>query len=471
MGCFTFGVAMSHQSPDRGPIEAPIEVCRSRVMRPSPRCHAGALPAAPNNEAGNRISMTDVSGELVFRRGKKVGKAVYQNRALSKEGLSERLFALLFSGLVYPQIWEDPDVDMEAMELAEGHRIVTIASGGCNILAYLTRSPARIDAVDLNGAHIALNKMKLAAVRHLPSQADLFRFFGEAGIGHNSHAYDRFIAPNLDAASRTYWESRNWRGKRRIATFDGNFYKTGLLGLFIAAGHRVAKLYGVNPAEIMIARGRAEQRRFFDERLAPVFERRLLRFVTSRKSSLFGLGIPPAQYDSLLTSGDGSMAGVLRTRLEKLACDFPLEDNYFAWQAFARRYPKPGEAALPAYLDQANYATIRANADRVAVHHANFTEHLAAKDAGSVDRYVLLDAQDWMSDAQLNALWAEITRTASAGARVIFRTAAEPSLLPGRLSPALLGQWHYEADQSLHYTARDRSAIYGGFHLYVKKPA
>ncbi|TIX29361.1 MAG: DUF3419 family protein, partial [Mesorhizobium sp.] len=78
---------------------------------------------------------------------------------------SERLFAFLFSGLVYPQIWEDPDVDMEAMQLGAGHRIVTIASGGCNILAYLTRSPERIDAVDLNAAHIALNRMKLEAVR------------------------------------------------------------------------------------------------------------------------------------------------------------------------------------------------------------------------------------------------------------------------------------------------------------------
>ena len=64
--------------------------------------------------------MTDLSSELGFRRNRQLGKAVYQNRALSRAGLSERLFALLFSGLVYPQIWEDPEVDMEAMELERG---------------------------------------------------------------------------------------------------------------------------------------------------------------------------------------------------------------------------------------------------------------------------------------------------------------------------------------------------------------
>ena len=130
------------------------------------------------------------------------------------------------------------------------------------------------------------------------------------------------------------------------------------------------------------------------------------------------------------------MASVLKARLEKLACDFPLNDNYFAWQAFARRYPASGEGALPAYLERANYETLKANVGRVAVHHVNFTELLAGKPASSVDRFVLLDAQDWMTDGQLNALWTEITRTASPGARVIFRTAAEESSARSRVRRA-----------------------------------
>ncbi len=53
-----------------------------------------------------------------------------------------------------------------------------------------------------------------------------------------------------------------------------------------------------------------------------------------------------------------------------------------------------------------------------------------------------------MTDAQLNALWTEITRTATPGARVIFRTAAEQSVLPGRVSDALLDQWSYDEEES-----------------------
>lgn len=146
-----------------------------------------------------------------------------------------------------------------------------------------------------------------------------------------------------------------------------------------------------------------------------------------------------------------------------------MRDNYFAWQAFARRYPRPDEGELPPYLQASRYEAIRDNAERVEVHHASFTELLAGKPAASVDRYVLLDAQDWMTDQQLNDLWTEITRTADAGAVVIFRTAAEASILPGRLSTTLLDQWYYDAETSMRLGAEDRSAIYGGFHIYRKK--
>ena len=73
-----------------------------------------------------------------------------------------------------------------------------------------------------------------------------------------------------------------------------------------------------------------------------------------------------------------------------------------------------------------------------------------------------------MTDEMLNELWRQITRTARPRARVIFRTAAESTLLPNRVNPNLLDRWHYDLEFSRTLTARDRSAIYGGFlHLYT----
>ena len=47
----------------------------------------------------------------------RLNEAVRRNRAFSREGLLERLFERLFRGLVYTQIWEDPEVDLEALAL------------------------------------------------------------------------------------------------------------------------------------------------------------------------------------------------------------------------------------------------------------------------------------------------------------------------------------------------------------------
>lgn len=399
-------------------------------------------------------------------------RAVTQNNALSRAGFSERLFAWLFKGLVYPQIWEDPEVDMAALAIEPGHRIVTIASGGCNAMSYLTADPACVEAVDLNRAHVAFNRLKLAAVKNLPDYNAFYRFYGKADDKTNQAAYKRFIRPHLDSESRTYWEKRKWNGRQRISIFWRDLYRHGLLGVFIGMGHRVARLYGIDPRDILKARTMEEQRSFFDTALAPLFEKRMVRWATARKSSLFGLGIPPQQYDALATAGNGDMALVLRSRLEKLACGFPLTDNYFAWQAFGRGYSGNEETGpLPPYLSRSNFETVRARADRMTVQNASYTDFLAAKPAASVDRYILLDAQDWMNDEQLNALWIEITRTAAPNARVIFRTAAEPSLLPGRVAPEILDRWEYQADESRALHDRDRSSIYGGFHLYILKDA
>ena len=411
--------------------------------------------------------MADVAHHAGYRKNRPLKDALLQHKALTRKGLSERLFGLLFSGLVYPQIWEDADVDMQAMELGPKHSIVTIGSGGCNMVAYLSSAPQAIDVVDLNPHHIALNRLKLAAYRHLPTHNDVVRLFGMDQVGTNSASYDMFVAANLDQATRAYWERRSMTGRRRIEVLNGNIYRTGLLGRFIGAGHLLARLHGVNLTDFVKARSLREQRQFFETEIAPLFNKPLIRFITSRKSSLFGLGIPPQQYDELARGAEGgSIAPVLRQRLEKLACHFPLRDNHFAWQAFARRYPATHEGSLPTYLRPENYLTIRDNVERVTVHHASFTELLAKKPTASVDRYVLLDAQDWMTDVQLNELWSEISRTAAPGARVIFRTAAEESVIEGRVAQTLLQRWAYLADRSKELNLRDRSAIYGGFHIY-----
>ena len=197
----------------------------------------------------------------------------------------------------------------------------------------------------------------------------------------------------------------------------------------------------------------------------------LLRWLLKQPASLFGLGIPPAQYDALRGAHADGMADVVDERLERLACGFPIERQLLRLAGVRPplRHERP-TAPLPPYLELRNFQTMRdarAGRGRRAQHRSPII--CARSRPRSLDRYVLLDAQDWMDDGELNALWHEITRTARPGARVIFRTGGRDDD-PARAACAesLLTQWHYERATSRRVHARDRSAIYGGFHLYVK---
>jgi S-adenosylmethionine-diacylglycerol 3-amino-3-carboxypropyl transferase len=400
--------------------------------------------------------------------GEGLRAAVHRSRPLSRAGVLERLFTAAFRRLVYPQIWEDPVVDLEALRLGPSDRVATIASGGCNALSYLTADPAEIVAVDLNGAHVALGRLKLCALKHLPDYESFRRFFADANSRANVAAYDLRLRGRLDAATRAYWDGRPFPHRRRIELFARNIYRFGLLGHCIAAGHTLARLHGCDPRVMLNARSRDEQRALFERHLAPIFDKPLVRWLTRQPASLYGLGIPPAQYQALAGDSEGGIAAVLRQRLERLACDFDISDNYFAAQAFGGRYAEGETASLPPYLQRRHFAVLRERADRLSFVQGSLTQMLDDAPAASFDAYVLLDAQDWMNDQELTALWTQISRTARPGARVVFRTAADERLLPGRVAADALDGWVYHEALSRDLGRRDRSSIYGGFHLYER---
>lgn len=100
------------------------------------------------------------------------------------------------------------------------------------------------------------------------------------------------------------------------------------------------------------------------------------------------------------------------------------------WQAFARGYDVENREAVPAYLRKDVYEAIRIRAARVEVGHASPTEVLGARPARNLHRFVC----------------------------------------PRELPAMLLAPWTYLEAESRAGHARDRSSIYGGFHVYARRP-
>lgn len=401
-----------------------------------------------------------------------VEKAVRPSAVMSRAGLMERVFAYWFDSFVYNQIWEDPKVDMEALELTSSSRIVTIASGGCNVVNYLVKSPESIVALDINQYHIYLTRLKLSALRNLPQHSDFFSFFGCANNALNLRNYQQYIGVNLDEASRAFWEGGSWLHRQvlgpRINYFAKNFYDYAKLGYLLRFVHRLAKIVRRDPSRILAARNMAEQEQVFNETIAPFFDNKLVRMCGKNPLIMFSLGIPPRQYEAMKKEMSGDVIELYRERVKRLTCGFPIGDNYFAWQALSRSYDQEGRRAIPEYLMEHNYGTIKAAEPRVTTEVAPLTGYLKAQAKGSHDRFVLLDSQDWMQPEQIEELWGEIARVGRPGTRIIFRTGASESPVETALSPKLRTRFVYHKLLSQKLFKQDRAAIYGGFHVYVK---
>lgn len=399
--------------------------------------------------------------------------SVTSSRLFTSQGLLQRLFAYWFDAFVYNQIWEDPRVDLEALRIESDSRILTISSGGCNVLNYLGAKPESIVAVDLNRYHIYLLQLKIAAVRSLLSHEDFFAFFGSGKHQSNLDNYKHFIAPVLDADARSFWESNGPVGHlmhgKRINYFEaGGLYNHSRNGYFLRFFHRFSHIVGLKPEELLRAKSPEEQKELFELHIAPFFDSIVIRVVGRLPVTMFGLGIPPQQLEELKQDAGGrSLVDVYRERTRRLACDFPIQENYFAWQAFARNYDTENRNAVPEYLKTENFNLLKSNAHRVLPVVGSVTEQIRSQPRGAFNRFVFLDAQDWMNASTMTDLWQQIAEKAEPGSRIIFRTAGSRSPLDKNLPANLLSKFRYESDLSKDLSARDRASIYGGFHLYT----
>ena len=319
-------------------------------------------------------------------------------------------------------------------------RIVTIASGGCNVMSYLTADPERIVAVDLNATHVALNKLKLAALRHPPRPCLVLPL-----VRRRRHRRQRRRLRPVTCAATSTHHSRLLGADGSAGPSAHHALRARLPPLRPARPlHRRRAI--CSPASTAKTRGAcsppARSRssdRIFRTELAPLFDKRFVRWLLGIRMSLYGLGIPPAQYVSL---SEGASTG--RRRQRAASQNSPAisisRDNYFAWQAFNRAYAPAGRGpASPLSAGRQFRCASGMRAHRVRV-ELDLDDRIPRQPAGRLPSIATSSStpRTGCPTQDLTRLWQQITRTARPGARVIFRTAARESVLPGRLPESLL---------------------------------
>jgi S-adenosylmethionine-diacylglycerol 3-amino-3-carboxypropyl transferase len=137
--------------------------------------------------------------------------------------------AIYARSLVYNTCWEDPAVDLLALDLGPDDTLLVITSAGCNVLDYAVARPRRIHAVDANPRQTALLELKLAGIRRLGYE-DFFAPFGMGVHADFRDLYQDALRRDLWSFARTFWDqcqhwfaqtradfaSRGWPGPWRV---------------------------------------------------------------------------------------------------------------------------------------------------------------------------------------------------------------------------------------------------------------
>jgi S-adenosylmethionine-diacylglycerol 3-amino-3-carboxypropyl transferase len=335
--------------------------------------------------------------------------------AASREGAAIRRIAVGEScddRLFFAQVREDPRLELSALAAHLDGPIAVVASGGCTALSLVAVGATDVTAVDLNRTQNHVVELKAVALAEL-GPAGALGFLG--GVPQSARArattYGQ-LRPGLGRAARAYWDGRP------------GAVAQGVLG----AGVTERFMAGLARA----VRGVVHPRRRIDALLAceTVAEQRELydrSWDTRRWRALFALlcnrFVLRRTYDPGFFSNVGrpSFARHFHDVVEHTLTELPVRDNYFLHHVLRGTYPAAVDGAVPPYLSSAGAVVPGEVRDRLTIVDAAFVEYLRSCADSSIAGFSLSNICEWLTEAEIGELFAEIARTARPGARLCFR--------------------------------------------------
>ena len=348
--------------------------------------------------------------------------------------------------LVFAQVREDPRIEMQALAPALTGSIVIVSSAGCTALSLLGAGARRVVAVDRSRAQNHLVELKCAAIRALDTNAAIAFLGGQPMPALRRRRLYGVLAPMLTDGARAYWD-------RRAQAIEAGALRSGRSERFIAlvasvAARMVVRSGGV-PA-LLEARSLDEQREVFARRWAGWRWRGLFALLLNRWT--FSRAYHPSFFEHV---ENPSFARHFRGLAERTLSKLPTRDNYFLHEMLTGTYPVHEPEGTPPYLTPQGTGRAQAAAQTLSLVDGSFTEYLRSCPARSIDGFALSNIAEWLDDRGIDALFGEVARTATLGARVVFRNFVGWTEVPERWRRVIVERRGYGE----RLIQRDRSLV------------
>jgi S-adenosylmethionine-diacylglycerol 3-amino-3-carboxypropyl transferase len=361
----------------------------------------------------------------------------------------KRLEGAMDGKLYFAQVREDPALEIAALEPHAGGTYIVVGSGGCTALSLLAEGAGRVVAVDMNATQNHVTELKAAAIAALDS-TECVAFLGAAPMdaSHRFRLY-RTLRQSLSRESARYWDSH----RRAI---ESGALNAGVSERFISVLSRIvtALIHPKERVERFLACDSIEkQAKLYHEewnnRRWKLLFKMLLNRWTLKKT------YDPAFFAHVKNE---SFAAHFHGVFERAVTMNPVRKNYFLHHMLTGRYPTGESEGLPPYLEPGS----RLAADGVQgleIVDGSFQDYLWLCETSSADGIVLSNICEWITEGEIERLFAAVARVAKPGATVCFRNFVGHTEVPAQFASVI----REDRDAGDAAIMRDRSCVQARF--------
>jgi S-adenosylmethionine-diacylglycerol 3-amino-3-carboxypropyl transferase len=315
----------------------------------------------------------------------------------------------------YSNCWEDATVLLNALNMVEGGKYLSIASSGDNTLSLLTKDPSMILAVDASPAQIACIEIRKVLFQNLEYE-EILKFLGITD-GIDRHSLYASIKKYLSVESKNFWDKNPHfiqRGIIHTGKFENYFriFRKYLLPLILSKKRC---------NELLTKKEKKERITFYERRLNSWRWRALFKIFFS-KTVMGSMGREPEFFRYV--KGDVSQQILKRTRYAITM--LPTHDNPYLEYIVRGNFSH----SLPHYLRKENFTTIRNNLDKLKIFRGYLSDALRSHRTIRFNGANLSDIFEYMNHHQYLKELRQVVHSSERGARLVYWNMMVPRRSP-----------------------------------------
>lgn len=363
---------------------------------------------------------------------------------------------VLKNAVVYSNVWEDPELNRQALLVKPGESVLSITSGGCNSLCLLLEDPSRVVSIDLNPAQLSMLEFKRAAIMELDYEDFLESLgvpFYKTPLRHEPEYRIRLyekIKKLMPDYARDFWD-------QNLDLIRKGIFWCGKVEAFFDFYMKILKfLYDFPVLEkLFLCPDLKTQRQMYRE-----MNKRKWRFLNSCLLNHTVLSLVKGRHSFAMVE-DRDLSKNLSRKIDRGMTNFFNPENYFMCLMFlgghrSRKFMSP-------YLLEENFPKMKKNIGCLEIYLGTVNDVLNKYGKASFDKQNLSNIFEWMDHEFFNGVIDDVVALSRPGGRLCYRyTLAKPRLLNDRNRERLVS----EPELAERLFNIDRSFIYESFHVF-----